>query len=169
MATGERQLVALLLAAGLFAGCGDRQRVQVGARPPAPVSEADRVELWLTPGSGVNWDESPGPDGLQAQVRFYRMDQPLSVLVDGVIEFHLFDERVSDPNMRALKPAQTWRFTQEELGECMARSIVGWGYAMRLPWAKLPTSRIITLAAVYTPPDGRALWSAPIHVPMGER
>lgn len=168
MVISHKHIGLVLLGAAVLSGCGE-QRVQVSPRPSTPVTEADKMELWLTPGTPVNWDERPGPDGLLAQLRFYRMDQPLSVLVEGTIEFHLFDERVADPNMRALKPAETWKFTQADLENCMTRSLVGWGYKMRLAWQQMPTSRMVTLAAVYTSPDGKTLWSAPIHVPVGER
>jgi len=135
------------------------------------VAQIDKIELWMTPGTPVNWDDQPGPDGFQVQVRFYRLppSAPLPLTVQGTVEFLMFDESVAEPEIRTLKPARTWSFSGPTLQECLARSIVGWGYAMRLPWETPPAARIVTLAAVYHPPQGPAVWSAPIHVAMSNR
>jgi hypothetical protein len=78
---------------------------------------------------------------------------------------------VPDVEVPALKPASTWAFAGPALTACLARSIVGWGYAMRLGWQVAePQADTVTLVACYRPPGGKPTYSRPpIHVAVRQR
>lgn len=167
----RRRLAAGWLAAALLAGgCAEPGEVSVSRRPPGPVRQVDKVVLRLSPPTPVNWDESPGSDGLQAQVHFFQLDEPLPVTVAGTLEFALYEGRPAGESLQQVRPFRTWAFDADQLNAHLGRSIFGWGYAMRLGWGRRPpASRTITLIARYRPTDGEPTASAPIQVATGPR
>ena len=161
-------LACLLAAAALPAGCQTGRKLSVSANPPRAVQKVDQIDLSLIPPTPLNWDDDPGLDGFQVQVFFWRQDEKLSVTIDGTLEFLLYEGRCTAAELVGKKPFHTWTFKNPELSTFLGKSMVGWGYAMRLDWGQhVPTTRTVTLVARYIPPRGPAKLSAPALVAMG--
>lgn len=137
--------------------------------PPAPmgVSHVDKIMLMSSP-APINWDSRPGPDGLQARVILFQIDQDLPVLLAaGTLEFLLFSDRVSDEDILTGKPVLKWAFPADRLAEHRTHGRIGWEYKFRLPWAgKPPKCLTATLIARYASPDGEPIYSKPIVIGM---
>lgn len=170
---GPREILLAGIAALLASaagGCQNPGRVNVGNRPPRPVDRVDEIVLRLTPPAPVNWDDKPGPDGLQVQINFFRIDEPLSVTVKGSIDLALYEGHVRPEDLASAKPLHTWPFSGVQLAGLAGKSAVGWGYAMRLPWGDRPPSgATATLAARYRSADGNIKACQPLYVPLGPR
>lgn len=161
----KRMLTAglLLMAAGT-GGC-QTTPVTVSSLPPRPVDRVDNVALRISPPMPLNWDDMPGLDGLQAQVNLFQLDQPLSVTVEGSLEFLLYEGRGTEQALAGGEPFRTWTFEGPQLRRCLGRSMFGWGYVMRLGWGSTPPkSPSVTLVARYRPVSGRDLSSDPLHL-----
>ncbi len=159
-------IAAWLLSAAL--GCQDPGRVRVHNWPPRPVDRVDEIMLRLTPPAPVNWDDKPGADGLQVQINFFQVDEPLSVTVKGSLDLALYEGHIQPEDIAAAKPLHTWPFSGVQLAGLAGKSAVGWGYAMRLPWgARPPAGVTATLAARYRSGGGNVMTSKPLYVPLG--
>jgi len=158
---------ALAVALGL-SGCAQPQSRSVGDRPPAPSDRADVVTLWAEPPAPVNWDDVPGPDGLRGCVYLFQADRALPVTVTGSLEFRLYAGRLTIAAAAKAEPIRVWRFGPDVLPRCLSRGLAGWGYRMVLDWGRdAPNATSLTLVAVYVPPQGPPVASAPISVAMG--
>ena len=165
----------VILVAGIAAwllsaapGCQDTGRVKVHNWPPRPVDRVDEIVLRLTPPAPVNWDDRPGHDGLQVQVNFFQIDEPLSVTVKGSLDLALYEGRVRPEDLAAAKPIHTWPFSGAQLAGLAGKSAVGWGYAMRLPWgSRSPAGTTATLTARYRSADGNVKAAKSLYVPLG--
>ena len=166
----SRALLALAVAAG---GCQDLGAVRVSSRPPRPVRRVDVVILQLTPPTAMNWDNVPGPDGLQARIHFFRADEPLAVTVDGEGEVALYDGRSAEADANAPGPSEalrTWNYRGGDLESLLSRSLVGWGYGVRLGWGeRSPKTGSVTRLARYHAPDGEVTSSRPLSVAVGPK
>jgi len=159
--------IALMAAAVLVGGCPQNGNVAVSRTPPPPVSQVDKVSPEVVHSMPVNWDDRPGPDGLQVRVHFFRLDRDLPVTVSGTVEFVLYEGRLSTGDVRSARPFRSWAFPQEALPRQISRSRYGWCYAMQLGWGMhVPRSGVVTLIARYLPPDGPAVLSSPMLVAM---
>lgn len=167
-------LTLLALGACAAAGCGGgpatlraRELKSVSLTPPSPVERADAVELWAVPPAAINWDETPGPDGVQVRVFLYMAEQAETVLVKGTVECLLYDGRVPRENLSVAKPMRVWTFTTQDLATRHLRGMAGWGYALQLGWGRnVPAASVVTVAARYVPPAGEPVYSAPISIAM---
>ena len=157
-----------LLACVLAAGCGaETGRATVSPTPPEPVDRVDALELWASPPAAVNWDDSPGPDGVQVRLYLFRASRPQPVLVSGTIEFRLYAGRVNRGGDPGADPLKVWTFTGDDLAVRRFRSLVGWGYAARLGWGgERPKTSVVSVQAVYRPPEGPAVAGAPAAIAM---
>ena len=161
-----RRLVRVCLAAGFGAlapGCVLPPNV-----PPAPVKREDQITLLALP-AALNWDNEPGPDGVQTIVHLFRRAPAQPVLATGKLEFLLYEGRISQDELPHAEPFHIWPFTAADLEPYMGRSKAGWGYALRLPWGpRAPRSGSITLVARYTPLGARepTVYSAPTIIAM---
>ena len=159
-------LAAAAWAAGCASGCTPSART-VSATAPRPADKADAINLWATPPAAINWDDLPGPDGVQLRVFLFQAEQPQSVLVKGTLEFMMYAGRVQSTNLESAQPLRTWTFTSQELATRQIRDMVGWGYFVRLGWGlKQPTAATITVTAKYVPPAGDPVFAAPISIQM---
>ena len=121
----------MLIAAVTLAGC-QNGGVEVSRLPPRPVDQVDNVALRLSPPMPLNWDDAPGLDGLQAQLNLFQLDQPLSVIVEGAMEFVLYEGRGTAQVLAGKKPFRVWTFQGPELRNCMGKTM--FGGAMRCAW-----------------------------------
>jgi len=155
----------LLAAVVALAGCGPARK-GVSPTPPKPVDHADAIDLWAVPPAAINWDDIPGPDGVQVNVFLYLADRAEPVLVKGTLEFTMYEGRRPREGLEAAPPFRTWEFTQQELATSEMRGPAGWGYMMRLGWGKdVPRSAVVTLNVRYLPPKGPPVLSrAPIVI-----
>ena len=167
-----RTLLAAMLLCGASMLCGCPPGAQkVGDTPPAPVDVVDSVNLWVRP-TAMNWDDKPGPDGVQVQVYFFRRDaeHKLPLTVSGPVDMILFEGNVKPSEMSSAKPFRTWRFSPEQMKSFLTRGWAGWCYAVTLPWgANAPRTDSVTLTAKYTAPEGRSLYAAPASISMGPK
>jgi len=162
--TGLAMMAAVVLAAA--AGCSMDTRGMTSG-PPRSVENVDAVTLWATPPSPLNWDDVPGPDGVQVRVFLFQTDQPLAVLVRGDLEFMMYAGRVPQAGLTSAQPLRTWTFTSQDLATRQIRDIVGWGYMVRLGWGqKMPAAAAITVTARYQPLGGDPVYAAPISIQM---
>ncbi len=167
-----RTLLAALLLCGasILCGCPPGQQT-VGPAPPAPVDAVDSVNLWVRP-TAMNWDDRPGPDGVQVQVYFFRRDaeHKLPLTVSGSVDMILYEGNVKRSEMSAAKPFHTWRFSPAQMKGFLSRGMAGWCYTLTLPWgATAPQADTVTLTAKYTAPAGAALYAAPASISMGPK
>ena len=133
---------------------------------PVPVARVDKVNLLSHP-APVNFDELPGPDGFKVQVFMFQNSKPEPVLVTGTVQFLLFEKNVTAEEMSSLEPCLVWTYSGDKLTQHAVRSRIGWGYAANLRWGThKPTSTSVSLAALYRSPDGRAVYSEPVVIPM---
>lgn len=164
-------LAALGVAA---AGCGQptpraKELRSVSAVPPKPVDVADAVDFWAAPPAAINWDEVPGPDGIQARLFLFQVNRPEPVLVTGTIEFLMYAGRAERGAVVPGEPLKTWRFTGDELVGLRVRDMVGWGYATRLGWdGDVPKGPVVTFRVRYQPPQGPPVYSAPMSIALPE-
>ncbi|MBM4017164.1 MAG: hypothetical protein FJ288_02370 [Planctomycetes bacterium] len=157
---------SLLLAAALClaAGCGGPQR-SVSRMPPKPVDRVDAIDLWAVPPAAINWDDVPGPDGVQVSVYLYQASRAEPVLVRGNLEFTMYEGRRPREGLQAATPLRTWQYGEQELATRETRGPAGWGYAAQLGWGRdVPPSSVITLTARYVPPVGPPVTSAPVVI-----
>lgn len=154
----------MLLLGGALCVCGCPQGPEkVGSLPPRTVAEVDSILLQALP-AAVNWDDRPGPDGLQVRVLFFRRGRALPVTVSGMLEFALYEGNVAR-DTPAAQPFHTWRFSDRQLTGYLTRAPAGWGYGMPLAWgSRAPGTGTVTLVGKYISPDGRALLSAPVAI-----
>ena len=82
----------LVLAAAVLGGCGSMRR-GVSQTPPNPVDRVDAINLWAVPPAAINWDDMPGPDGVQVNVFLYQADRAEPVLIKGTLEFVMLEGR----------------------------------------------------------------------------
>ena len=164
-------LVALWVVC-LAAGCGGpasgaKELKSVSPTPPWPVDAVDRVDFWAAPPAAINWDQVPGPDGINARVFLFKADRPDTVLAKGTLEFMMYAGRVRRGTAAPAEPLRVWTFAGDELPAHRVRSLVGWGYATQLGWGEdVPTAAVITLSARYQPVNGPVVYSAPISISM---
>ena len=162
----------LALAALALAGCaeGEFGRTSVSPTPPKPVAQVDAVELWASPPAAINWDDKPGPDGVQVRLYLFQVGRPQPVMVDGAIEFRMYAGRVSHGGVPEVDPFKVWRFTSDDLDVRRFRSMVGWGYAARLGWGgQVPEASVVSVQAVYEPSEGQGVVSAPVAIALPPR
>jgi len=158
--------LTLLLVAAVLAGCGPARR-GVSATPPKPVDRVDAIDLWAVPPAAINWDDMPGPDGIQVNVFLYQADRAEPVLIKGTVEFIMYEGRRPREGLETTTPFRTWKYTEQELATREIRGPAGWGYAAQLGWGKdVPKSSVVTLAVRYLPPKGPPVTSAPIVMPI---
>jgi len=160
---------AMLAIAVCVVGCdGDGGRSKLTSSP-APVAEIDRIEMLSLP-AAVNLDNKPGPDGLRVQTYLFQVGRPQPVPVSGTLEFLLFDRKVGLGELDTVKPSRVWSFGPRDLPNYLTRSMIGWEYAMELRWDDdAPKSDTISLAARYTAPAGRRVYSSPVVIALGQR
>ena len=162
-------LAALLLCgASMLCGCPPGQQA-VGPAPPAPVDVVDSVNLWVRP-TAMNWDDQPGPDGVQVQVYFFRRDDEhkLPLTVSGSVDMILYEGNVKRSEISSAKPFHTWRFSPAQMKGFLARGMVGWCYTLTLPWGtNAPRADTVPLTARSTAPAGATLHAAPASISLG--
>jgi len=160
--------VSLALAAAMAMGCAGRVK-SVSLTPPSPVTRVDAINLWAVPPVAINWDDMPGPDGVQVNVFLYQADRAAPVLMKGMLEFSMYEGRHHADALREAKPLRTWTYTEQELATRQVRGIAGWGYGIQLGWGlQVPDSDIITLVACYRPPKGAPIYSSPIIIAVSK-
>jgi len=158
--------VLVLLAALVAGGCAGAHDGPANSVPPPAVGPVDKIDLLPSP-TALSWDRRPGPDGVGVRVYFYQLAQPQPVTVQGTVELLLFEGPAGADEPAGARPSHVWRLKSEDLRPYLTRSIVGWGYVLRLPWGRrVPTSRSISLVVRYTSPDGKVLHSAPAAISM---
>jgi hypothetical protein len=162
--------LACLLA--VAAGCGgttSRTVRGVSQTPPKPVDSVDAIDLWAAPPAAINWDDQPGPDGVQVSVFLYQSDHAEPVLVKGTIEFLMFEGRKARESLATAKPLRMWSYGVTELATQQVRGPAGWGYAFQLGWGKdVPQSAVITLIVRYVPAAGAATYSEPMVISVAK-
>lgn len=156
----------LVIAAAVAAVGGCEPPGKVSRMMPPPVADIDRLGVHVG-ATAVSWDDKPGPDGVFVRVYCYQLHQPKTVTVKGVLEFLLYEGKLSAGTIDKAKPFQVWKFTGKELPAHAVRSMVGWGYAMQLAWdEKVPKTGRITLIARYISATGVKIFSAPVSISM---
>jgi hypothetical protein len=157
----------ILAAAAVAAVAGCEPPGKVSRIMPPPVALVDRLGVHVERGAAINWDDEPGPDGVFVRVYCYQYHQPKTVTINGVLEFMVFEGRLTTSTIDNAQALKVWKFTADELPACAVRSTVGWGYAMQLGWDKdVPKTRRITLVARFISPTGAETFSVPVSIPV---
>ena len=156
----------LVVAAAVLGGCGSMRR-GVSQTPPNPVDRVDAINLWAVPPAAINWDDMPGPDGVQVNVFLYQADRAEPVLIKGTLEFVMLEGRRPREGLEGATPFRTWTYTEQELATREMRGPAGWGYMAQLGWGKdVPKSAVVSLLVRYLPPKGPPVVSTPIVIPI---
>lgn len=165
-------LLVLVVAVGAACGCareatGAKELRSVSTSPPRPVDRVDQVHVLVSPPTVLNWDDTPGPDGVQVNVYLSVMSRAEPVLGKGTLDFLLFEGRVPKGSVATSQPYFTWTFGLQELATRQVRGVAGWGYAVQLGWGqRTPKAGVITLVARYVAKDGPPVYSSPVSIPM---
>lgn len=163
----RRWALAAALAFLCLAGCDQPTNVVTNS-PPRPVTNIAAMLLEISPPVPLNWDERPGPDGVQARLYFFgRGDLP--VTVSGGLDVMLYEQNPqrSIPEAISDKPFKTWTYTGADLNRALIRTRIGWGYVLQLGWgADVPQTPKIVLRARYRSPEGPMLLSDPVTIQM---
>jgi len=159
---------SLAVAALLLAGCGpETGRLRPGPNLPTAVDRIDAMELWAAPPAAVNWDDTPGPDGVQVRLYAFQVRRAEPVLVDGTVEFRMYAGRILAGSDTRPEPFKVWRYSSDDLAVRRFRDRIGWGYATRLGWGgPVPEAPVVTVQATYKPPDGPEVYSAPVSIAL---
>ena len=156
----------LLVACIALAGCAVEGGPGSMRVSPRPVTRVDKVALLSLP-TAINLDHIPGPDGVRVQALLFQIDRPEPVLVNGKLQFLLYDERVTPERLHTLKAYLVWTYSGAKLERHETRTLLGWGYAAELRWgSRPPRSRTISLAARYVPKRGPSVYSRPVLISM---
>jgi hypothetical protein len=130
---------------------------------PLRSSSGQIVELNLmTVPVALDLDGRPGPDGISVKLYASAKENPKPVrLREGALELLLFDgafrrQAAPPPVLRQFK------FSADELRANEFTARIGTGYQFFLRWGtNVPTQRIMSVAARYTPPEGQVVLSRP--------
>ncbi len=167
---GRGVLGMLTAAVALAAGCASPGARGGPAGVPRPVHAPDAINVQLTPPAPVNWNDEPGPDGLQVRVFMFCVGprgEVEAVPVAGTFVFTLYGGAVKTEGLAEAEPLQAWTYGPEQLPGHLGQSYVGWGYAFSLGWGKeMPQTDRITLLARYDPPQGPPLVATPLSIVM---
>jgi len=150
----------------LLAGCAtSRDPKQPTAKEPFPI---DALVLLSAP-AAVDVDGNPGPDGIA--VRIFGTSQAKTralAFETGALEVLMFDGIINEQTPASAKPLHAWTNTIAELKPLAVKTALGVSYPLTLLWGKdRPTQDVITIAARYIAPNGRAIYSAPSTIPVG--
>jgi hypothetical protein len=89
-------------------------------------------------------------------------------LASGTLEVLMFDGVINEQTPSTAKPLHVWTQTAAELKSVAAKTHVGVSYPLTLLWGKnRPSEDVITIASRFIAPDGRAIYSAPSTIPVG--
>lgn len=169
---GPRTFVLLLILLAL--GCSPQKqairKVDGGTKSSAPLPRVDAISLQAMP-TAVNWDDQPGPDGLQIRLHLFQQTQPMPVVLErGQLEAVIYEGRVKAKQLSAAKPFYKWDYSAGALNRVKSKSIVGWGYRLSLGWNEnVPKTDTITLSVRLMNPNGAPLYAKPIYLAMGPK
>lgn len=137
--------------------------------PPAPspaptgvTGRIDAIEMMALP-TAVRATDGALPDAVQVRIYFFNAEKPAPLIVEsGRMEFFLYDGRVPEAPLTDKAPFVTWAFNAADLSGTRTRALGGDCYDLLLRWGdKPPSAATVTLVAIYRPPSGRAIASAP--------
>jgi hypothetical protein len=155
-----------LVVSTVLVGCAADPGARRLTEPPRAVERVDKVTL-LSLQTAISLDHNPGPDGVRVQAHLFRTDRPEPVLVNGKLQFLLYENRVTPGELHAATPHLVWTFSGAKLERHRTRTLVGWGYAAELRWGtRRPNSKTISLAVRYIPERGTAVYSSPVVISM---
>ena len=136
--------------------------------PPRPVQRIDVIHLRIGP--PASRDDEPGPDGIEVQVSFYRLDEAPPKMVLGELDLMMYEGRVSGAALIKTKPLKTWAFTGDQLTNYVIRPLGLWGYGMTLLWGRQrPGSPTITFVARYRAEGAETVYSKPSLISLSAR
>lgn len=165
----------ILLLSALLVGCGEEAGV-VGSTPPRPSAVVDNILCEITPPVVQNFDNKPGPDGLQVRLMFFRNGQDLPVTVSGPVEIQIFEDRSQSATASSraqsvpATPFHTWKFESGQINRYLRKTLYGWVYVVPLQWGQhVPQSDKIAIRAIYKLSDQRTIASSATMIPMGLR
>ena len=108
----------------------------------------------------LDLDGRPGPDGIALKLYASHATDPKAIRIrEGTIEILMFDGTFHG-RTNAPPTLRTFTFTPAELRLNEFKSNIGYGYDLSLRWGtNLPTQRLMSVGARYTPPTGRPIVS----------
>ncbi len=149
----------------LLAGCASTPESKPDAKKPFPI---DTLVLISAP-AAVNVDGTPGPDGIA--VKLFGTSESKSrtlPLENGTLEVLMFDGVINEQTPATAKPLHVWTHKAADLKSLATKTGIGVSYPITLLWGKdRPTQDMITIAARFITADGRAIYSAPSTIPVG--
>ena len=126
---------------------------------PSPKDTISQLHVITVP-VALDLDGRAGPDGIALKLYANNPNNPKAIrLREGTLEILMFDgtfhNRTNPPPI-----LRTSTFTASDLRRHESKSNIGYGYEFSLSWGtNLPTQRLISVGARYTPPTGRPLVS----------
>ncbi len=159
----QKMTLLVFVLTAIAAGCAP---AHVNHKAPAPIHSVnvDAIELYASPPSAISWNATPGLDGVQVVTRFYQLSQPQPVIVEGEVEFLMYEGIVKAENLLSTKVFQSWEFTSSQLPQFAFRTYGLIGYTFQLGWNHLPATPAVTVACRYRRPSGEFLYAKPIVV-----
>ena len=132
------------------------------AAPSTPTSPKDTISQLhvITVPVALDLDGRPGPDGIAVKLYANNANDPKAIRIrEGTLEILMFDGTFHNrTNSPPILRAST--FTGPDLRRHESKSNIGYGYEFTLSWGtNLPTQRLISVGARYTPSSGRPLVS----------
>jgi hypothetical protein len=119
--------------------------------------------------AAIDMDGRRGADGIGIRVFASPPDSAKGVEIrSGRLDILMFDGPAKGVDIRADTPLKVWSFEPRALAGLSGTSALGIGYEFALRWGtQRPRSRVITVFAVYHPPSGAEILSAPVSVSVG--
>lgn len=162
-----RATIWMAVLTGLAAGCAPTH-TKPKTPPPIRSDAVDAIELFASPPSALKWSGNPGLDGVQVITRFYQLAQPQPVIVEGTVEFLMFEGTMKPEELNNSKPIQTWEYPPAQLPQYVFRTYGMIGYGFRLGWTRTPKASAVTVVCRYRRPSGETVLSQPIVIPVKE-
>ncbi len=136
--------------------------------PISPSQRVVHVSLTALP-MALKLDHDSVPDGIGVNLYFHVADRTVAKtqpMRHGEVKFMLYHDTLENQELQRAEPALTWTFPAEKLTPFGRNTLIGHCYSLPLQWRKPPATETgkITLAAVYTDPDGQKLYSATVTV-----
>jgi hypothetical protein len=143
---------AWLLFAGL-SGCAAIEHPGAVAGETPPTGDVTRVEaLWQE--SGLQGGNVLAR-GFAGRIYLFGQDET-PIIAPGELSVYTFDD-----NDMTGKPKYVWRFKGDDLKKVTDKTVLGWSYALWIPWERGDEAKNCTIIVRYRSPEGRVVASTP--------
>jgi hypothetical protein len=152
------RLVLGMLLLAWSAGCAGLEEIAPAASKEPPTGAVARIEaLWKE--SVLEQMGRPVARGFSGRVYLFGREGDAPITAPGEIAVYTFDDGDASG-----EPTAIWRFSSEELKKVREKTMLGWSYALWIPWEAGTEEHDCTVIVRYRSPEGRVAASSPGRV-----